>query len=233
MPSSRTKPSNRTKPSPLRRADTAVCVARQGKLCRCSTCTSSFVSTVSTATTVSDVSTTCPPSDIGDSSQDFESPGRARCQPLQAFPTNTTLVESVYDYQDNEASAGEFVGPDGRYMSFSQNPLNFPLSRTQTLQSLGRTDSMSSVASDRTVCPQKGNALQRNESVVSSVTVDDYEYEEPATFLPPLPTSVRSVRAQPLGPTRSDYNLTPTPAIPLGRPADRRRFKNAVLSDRF
>ncbi|EUC54795.1 hypothetical protein RSOL_073870, partial [Rhizoctonia solani AG-3 Rhs1AP] len=196
-----------------------ICLARQGKLCRCGTCTSSFIST---ATTVSDVSTTCPPSEISDceNSQDFENPSRVRCQPLQAFPTTTTIVEPVYDNQDDEASTGEFAGPDGRHRSPSPNLFNLPLSRSQ---SLARTDSVSSAVSNRTVCSPRINSLKRKEIVVSNAIANRYD-EKPVTLLPPLPASVRSIRARRLGPARSDYNITPTPAIPLGRPKNRRRF---------
>ncbi|KDN47236.1 hypothetical protein RSAG8_03715, partial [Rhizoctonia solani AG-8 WAC10335] len=214
--------SNANMRSSLRRVDftTTICVARKGKLCRCSTCTSSFAPT---ATTVSDVSTTCPPSEIDDReiSEGLEIPSLARCQPLQAFPTATTIIESVYDYQDNEPSAGEFVGPNGGYRPPSQNSLNSSFSR---VQSFPHTDSLSSVASGRAVRTPKVNAPQRNEGIVWIANVNNYEYEEPATLLPPLQAPIRSIRAQRLGTTRSDYNLTPTPAIPLGRPKERRRF---------
>ncbi|EUC56022.1 hypothetical protein RSOL_155880, partial [Rhizoctonia solani AG-3 Rhs1AP] len=203
------------------------------KACRCTTCTSSFAST---ATTVSDVSTTCPPSEIDDreSVQDFEIPTGARCPPLQAFPTASTIIESVYDYQDNEASAGEFVGPDGRYMSPSQNPINYSFSRGQ---SRARTDSVSTVASDRTVVCPGANALQRNESVVSNATVDDDdddnedddddddEDEEPATYTPPLSTTmVGLVPVQRIGPVRPNYNRNPAPEFPIVSLRDRRRY---------
>ncbi|CAE6485735.1 unnamed protein product, partial [Rhizoctonia solani] len=63
--------SNNNMRSLRRGGTTSICLARQGKPCRCTTCSSSFAST---ATTVSDVSTTCPPSEIDDreSVQDFE-----------------------------------------------------------------------------------------------------------------------------------------------------------------
>ncbi|KAL5633101.1 hypothetical protein ACGC1H_003555 [Rhizoctonia solani] len=213
--------SNITMRSSLRRTETTttICLAPQGKLCRCGNCNLSFVSTTSI---VSDVSTTCPPSDIDDTEnyQDLETPRRARCQPLQAFPSNTTIVEPAYVFQDNEASVGEFAGPNGPYRSPTQNLFNLPRSRPQ---SFTRIDSMSSVASDRTVFPPKVNSLKRKE-IISNAATDSNEDEEPATPLPPLPTPVRSLRAQRLGPTRSNYNLTPTPAFPLGRPKNRRRF---------
>ncbi|EUC55668.1 hypothetical protein RSOL_126020 [Rhizoctonia solani AG-3 Rhs1AP] len=194
---------------------TTICVARQGKLCRCGTCNLSFVSTTSI---VSDVSTTCPPLQIyeRENCQDTESPWRARCQPLQAFPSNSTIV----DFQETGALAGGVSGPSKSYRSPNQNLFNLPRSRAQSLAS---TDSVSSVASDRTVCPPKINALKRKE-IVSNAATNNNEDDEPSTPLPPLPAPFRSLRTQRLGPTRSNYNLTPTPAIPLGRPKNRRRF---------
>lgn len=205
--------SSNVTPRSNRRIDKAtVCVASQGKLCRCLVCTSSFVSNHST---VSDVSTTCPPSEIDDlqAVPDFVTPRtRVRCAALQAFPTATTIAELDYHDQDNQAE--DSVGSNG-----SPSKLNSSLSPAQPL---ARTDSVSSVASDRTVCSPKVNALRRNESAVSTAaTADDYEYED--AHLAPLP-SIQPIRAPRLSPTHSDYNITPTPIILLGRPRDRRRF---------
>ncbi|CAE7226251.1 unnamed protein product, partial [Rhizoctonia solani] len=207
--------SPKTNGIPLSRASTPrMCVAPQARLCRCMTCTSSFSSTLST---ISEVSTTCLPPEVDDleSAQHTETRNRPRGQPLRAFPTRATILELDDDYQDNEDSASELIDVE-KHHTISQIP-----SRTQ---SLARTDSVSSVASDRTVRAPQVNALRRNESVVSNATVDDYQYEEPAEFLPPFEVRGPSTRAQCLGPTRSNYNLTPTPAIPLGRPKNRRRL---------
>ncbi|KAH7326811.1 hypothetical protein B0J17DRAFT_632769 [Rhizoctonia solani] len=234
--------SNTKEFSPLRRTNitTTFCIARQGRLCRCSTCSSSFVS----VTTISEVSTTSPPSEPNQSPQDLRTPSRARCAPLRVFANGSTNIESVYNYQDNSASAEESLGPNGCYAAPSQNPLNFPPARAP---SLARSESTSSTASDQTTYTQSvkalrfnnnvssnasvakwaqkvNNAPKSNESAASSATVDKYEYEEAADFLPPLQAPGPSVRAQCLAPTRSNYNLTPTPAIPLGRHMNRKRF---------
>ncbi|CAE6370867.1 unnamed protein product [Rhizoctonia solani] len=204
--------------SPLRRTRAIVCVAREGKLCGCLTCTSSFVSIIST---VSDISTTYLPSEIDEREISEElkitAPSRSKYQPLRAFPTDTTVVESVCGNRDNEASTGVSIGPDKRYMSFSRSPRK-SLSRARTSRSLACIGSVSSIASDWALCSPK--ALQRTENVVTD-TIGN-EYEEPTRSLSAVKPRgpLVSAQLQRLGPTYSDCNLTPTPAMPLGRRSD-------------